>query len=477
MPCQSAGSLYGDVDPGVQVASSRWSSIVFETLPWMRYAARSQLIARETITRNHESQCQYHDCGNANNSIQLNSPGSLFWMDLEWTNPSCQVSQSPRSDSSTPQNKPLAVAIEVAQMQSNHSSTFVPKGHQGLSTSAHRRSFSEDQDLASRDTLTPQLSYTSTPDSLLSASNYGQSFRNGGDMVVRSNTIDGARGFMRGPEKATFAQYPEVVSYRHNTFKREFNGSPLDDWLSEPSPVHSWFESPNIQAAYSPQQTRFLHDQSLGQSAFSPHQPLNNDANLLSPDQAYAQQNNGMQQQSSAGGYEQPNLNDLFMLPPPSNEHNDPFYVDNSGFAAGYEQSSYNAHAHPFQGDFDFNNTSVYSTMPHAADYSSYDIPQAHNTLPTQTGTSAYTSQQQSQGRKRPKSSELDDLLLEWRAQGVTYKEIMKRGDWGLSESTLRGRYRTLTKDKRLRPRKPAWDDAAVSQSRHYISSELILIY
>lgn len=60
--------------------------------------------------------------------------------------------------------------------------------------------------------------------------------------------------------------------------------------------------------------------------------------------------------------------------------------------------------------------------------------------------------------------ADLDEKLIKWRAQGITYKEIMNMGNWGLEESTLRGRHRTLTKPKEDRVRKPQWDNAAVSK-------------
>jgi len=50
-----------------------------------------------------------------------------------------------------------------------------------------------------------------------------------------------------------------------------------------------------------------------------------------------------------------------------------------------------------------------------------------------------------------------DDMLLEGKAAGLTYKEIRKQMGATVAESTLRGRYRALTKEKRDRVRKPVW--------------------
>lgn len=69
----------------------------------------------------------------------------------------------------------------------------------------------------------------------------------------------------------------------------------------------------------------------------------------------------------------------------------------------------------------------------------------------------------QSRPRHNGRDEDLDRKLVEWRDAGMSYKEIMARGNFGLEESTLRGRYRTLTKSKEKRLRKPLWDEHAVS--------------
>lgn len=65
---------------------------------------------------------------------------------------------------------------------------------------------------------------------------------------------------------------------------------------------------------------------------------------------------------------------------------------------------------------------------------------------------------------------ERDQYLLSMRAQGLSYKEIKRRGRFREAESTLRGRVRVLTKDKSERVRRPEWTDNDVSpteQLRH----------
>lgn len=56
-----------------------------------------------------------------------------------------------------------------------------------------------------------------------------------------------------------------------------------------------------------------------------------------------------------------------------------------------------------------------------------------------------------------------DEYLLKAKAEGLTYREIRVKGNFSEAESTLRGRYRTLTKSKEERVRKPEWTSHDVS--------------
>ena len=58
-----------------------------------------------------------------------------------------------------------------------------------------------------------------------------------------------------------------------------------------------------------------------------------------------------------------------------------------------------------------------------------------------------------------------DAFLLRCREEGMSYKQIKARGNLPEAESTLRGRYRTLTKAKDERVRRPVWTDSDVSTS------------
>lgn len=52
-----------------------------------------------------------------------------------------------------------------------------------------------------------------------------------------------------------------------------------------------------------------------------------------------------------------------------------------------------------------------------------------------------------------------DDFLVKSKLAGIPYKEIRRQGNFTEAESTLRGRFRTLTKHKAARVRKPEWSD------------------
>lgn len=52
-----------------------------------------------------------------------------------------------------------------------------------------------------------------------------------------------------------------------------------------------------------------------------------------------------------------------------------------------------------------------------------------------------------------------DDFLVRSKLAGMSYKDIRRQGQFVEAESTLRGRFRTLTKHKAARVRKPEWTD------------------
>jgi hypothetical protein len=87
--------------------------------------------------------------------------------------------------------------------------------------------------------------------------------------------------------------------------------------------------------------------------------------------------------------------------------------------------------------------------------------------LPALVGTFNPPSPAESLPRTLSKGSQRKDakdaLLIEWKEQGMSYKDIKAQGGFEEAESTLRGRYRTLTKPKEKRVRRPEWGERDVS--------------
>lgn len=117
-------------------------------------------------------------------------------------------------------------------------------------------------------------------------------------------------------------------------------------------------------------------------------------------------------------------------------------------------------------GTFDFNLPS-YNTNHFNAHGTMCDALPSNGHLATDGSVVSYDGAS-SHSRSRQhglRDEELDRKLVAWRNAGMSYKEIMAKGNFGLEESTLRGRYRTLTKTKDQRLRKPVWDARAVSSA------------
>ncbi|KAK7728497.1 hypothetical protein SLS57_002385 [Botryosphaeria dothidea] len=59
--------------------------------------------------------------------------------------------------------------------------------------------------------------------------------------------------------------------------------------------------------------------------------------------------------------------------------------------------------------------------------------------------------------RIRGNRARKDELLVRWKKSGMSYRQIREQGGFMEAESTLRGRFRTLTKCREERVRKPLW--------------------
>jgi hypothetical protein len=136
-----------------------------------------------------------------------------------------------------------------------------------------------------------------------------------------------------------------------------------------------------------------------------------------------------------------------------------PFYGDSSASPEGDAQGVRTKYSSP-------EITAPYSAYPRSqtmrgtAKKSSTSTSPRRPRKPIPTGASA--SAAATNAATPDKYDETDSMLVALRQQGVSYKTIKSKLGLDEAESTLRGRYRTLTKPKNERLRKPVWDPADV---------------
>jgi hypothetical protein len=87
--------------------------------------------------------------------------------------------------------------------------------------------------------------------------------------------------------------------------------------------------------------------------------------------------------------------------------------------------------------------------------------------VPTQSHFQSRFMMPLNDGEKEQRKKD-DDLLLKMKQDGRTYRDIRKALGRKVAESTLRGRYRSLTKPRRERVRAPKWTGADVSHPNLY---------
>lgn len=81
----------------------------------------------------------------------------------------------------------------------------------------------------------------------------------------------------------------------------------------------------------------------------------------------------------------------------------------------------------------------------------------AYNALSASHVEEPVRGRRRKSSRRQRRDDPKDMLLVNCRAMGMSYRAIKKYGEFEEAESTLRGRYRALTKPRDERPRKPQW--------------------
>ena len=114
------------------------------------------------------------------------------------------------------------------------------------------------------------------------------------------------------------------------------------------------------------------------------------------------------------------------------------------------------------------------SSSPDVANSASSTYPHSHGQNIRPSAKKSTTSSSPRRARKPPmpptsgvaganeKYDETDTQLVYLRQRGVSYKTIKSQLNLDEAESTLRGRFRTLTKPKNERLRKPVWTEEDV---------------
>jgi hypothetical protein len=113
----------------------------------------------------------------------------------------------------------------------------------------------------------------------------------------------------------------------------------------------------------------------------------------------------------------------------------------------------------------------VYVPNAHGTDFASPDQKPASSLSPSFSASSNEEGRSPQQSGEEQGSVESgvhysnnrDAFLIDCKRRGLSYKDIKRLGGFKEAESTLRGRYRTLTKSKDQRVRKPRWQDQDVS--------------
>lgn len=88
------------------------------------------------------------------------------------------------------------------------------------------------------------------------------------------------------------------------------------------------------------------------------------------------------------------------------------------------------------------------------------DLPSTSNKTKSQASTTRTSKNNQLQRRESK-----DEFLVKSKLAGMSYRDIRRQGNFTEAESTLRGRFRTLTKDKMERVRRPMWEENDVNIS------------
>ncbi|OQE26515.1 hypothetical protein PENSTE_c005G10452 [Penicillium steckii] len=140
--------------------------------------------------------------------------------------------------------------------------------------------------------------------------------------------------------------------------------------------------------------------------------------------------------------------------------------LNDTNWSLQIENHKYNLHPHPH-----LNHQVQHhqpSTSPQTLTTSPFHQPRSQYWSPSQSTTTTPSSQQtlsSPDSNNKPNvrfGDSRNKFLVESRRRGLSYRAIKHLGGFKEAESTLRGRFRTLTKTKEQRVRKPKWSDTDI---------------
>lgn len=339
----------------------------------------------------------------------------------------------------------------TAPTQYNMSSSFVPNGQSTLSPQQTNAIGTDMRHFQSHVSTTPCLSYDTSPDSIFSAP-YQPAIAGNESRELGSPASTVSAGNRAPLQRSTMPLLQTLPGHERDSDSQE--GKPYDDWVSAHDGDSSdWLNNYEHQGTLDQthdQQT--VHPDILADDIL---QPPHKSSTML-PDQALP--NSGTE---TTNDWEPIlGLRD-FSVPPSFDDLAGE--VDHSSFPL-YQQSAYAQQQHDIDG---YQQELNFNVGPYGNNvYSNMYVP-AGSTVPSLGSgpTLGGTHGAGGRGRQGNQDAQKDELLVRLRQEGKSYKDIMKMNIFNLEESTLRGRYRTLTKSKEQRLRKPAWDSQAVSLS------------
>ena len=425
----------------------------------------------ETCTWSHGQKSQYHpDVGACCPYLpHLGLPSASIHTNQRSMDRVSHLSHKPMPAVPGYQNQSSSYTIghDFMPTQYNMSPSFVPTFQ---STMPHQQTDNmtiDVRDFQSQVSTTPRLSHVTTPESVFSAPRRPESVRNGSREIgtpasaasigniasTFTGTISPAQmfstrdGYSNGSDESSF----------HENWVSDLHGD-NQDWLHDNDFHHTQpqaYDNVDTQEQHSSQYK--IHPHVL---AHGTNLQLSSQESISGPTQAFPKpMADTVINWDSVLGFQD------FPVPPSFDDLNGEIFEADDGVSLTNRPitDSYEPAPSVYSSHFDFKpprgTTSAYKNghNNHALTLLSngFDL--------SRSGTDGTGGQ----GRPAVHDANKDALLVRMRREGKSYKEIMATKMFGLQESTLRGRYRTLTKNKEQRVRKPAWSQSAVCLWRY----------